>query len=211
MTMMMTITESLVLLLLIITIRSGTLEKKKESSRYLSATQWGGGWAVCCPWFFCCLFVFFVFSGLLRFFLNELFSFSYFRFRPSGVPRRTPDLTSQQALSERMAKYYRTGPQLAQGNLWTGSRHRKRLEKETWWKYPPVLQSNGLVREYEVSVARHVGFEEVWVGEKRSACPSRLFEGSRTLKYLFCWLSFTNMLARESCKWREFGSLSQTN
>lgn len=37
--------------------------------------------------------------------------------RPSGVPRRTPDLTSQQALSERMAKYYRTGPQLAQGNL----------------------------------------------------------------------------------------------
>ena len=81
--------------------------RKKESSRYLSATQWGGGWAVCCPLFFCCLFVFFVFSGLLRFFLNELFSFSYFRFRPSGVPRRTPDLTSQQALSERMAKYYR--------------------------------------------------------------------------------------------------------
>lgn len=37
--------------------------------------------------------------------------------RPSGVPRRTPDLTSQQALSERVAKYYRTGPQLAQGNL----------------------------------------------------------------------------------------------
>ncbi|KAK2556646.1 hypothetical protein P5673_021195 [Acropora cervicornis] len=41
-------------------------------------------------------------------------------------------------------------------------------------KISSSVQSNGLVREYEVSVARHVGFEEVWVGEKRSACPSRI-------------------------------------
>lgn len=35
--------------------------------------------------------------------------------RPAGVNRRTPDLTAQQASTERIAKYYRTGTQLPDG------------------------------------------------------------------------------------------------
>lgn len=45
--------------------------------------------------------------------------------RHTDVIRRTPDLTSQQTLTARMAKFYKTS-QLAQGHLWEGV--------EWWWE-----------------------------------------------------------------------------
>lgn len=61
--------------------------------------------------------------------------------RHTDVMRKTPDLTSQKALTARMAKYYRT-TQLTQGHLWAGAHISKscqripRSEPRPWRKEP---------------------------------------------------------------------------